>query len=138
MSSVGVMAFFGSAGLVALYSVFAVNITHKLRIDYFRKCLQKDAAYYDEHNTNEMATNIAKQYSTIQKGTGDKFGQIIYSVIRFIFGMLVAFYWGWLMSLILLFGLPFLIGIGGALAKMQAQGVEERMKAYSKSGGYAE
>ena len=46
---------------VSLFSIFAENISHKVKINYFRACLAKDAAWFDENNPTEMAAKIAKE-----------------------------------------------------------------------------
>jgi len=64
-------------GYVALYTfitwiimVFGLNVTasriaHRIRIEYFRKCLEKDAAFYDLNNPMEMAAKISKEVTVI-------------------------------------------------------------------------
>jgi len=109
-----------------------------MRIDYFRKCISKDAAYYDEHNPNEMSANIARQIQAVQKGTGDKLGLIIYGFMGFFLGLVVAFWWGWLLACILMAILPFMGAVGAIFGSMQEVGIKDTMKAYSQSAGYAE
>lgn len=112
--------FAGTCSSLFIYSLslFAVNISHKMRIDYFRKSLEKDASYYDEHNPNEVSANIARQIQSIQKGSGDKIGLVVYGVMGFFFGLGVAFYFGWLLSTILLAALPVMGGVGGVFGSM--------------------
>ena len=50
--------------------VFGLNVTasriaHRIRIEYFRKCLEKDAAFYDLNNPMEMAAKISKEVTVI-------------------------------------------------------------------------
>jgi hypothetical protein len=51
--------------MTSLFSIFAENIAYKIRIDYFRSCLAKDAAFYDDNNPTEMASKISKEVSAI-------------------------------------------------------------------------
>lgn len=85
-----------------------------------------------------MASRISKEVSAIQRGIGEKFGNIIMSLASFVFGYAFSFYWGWILSLILLGGLPVMICIGGALGLAVSGGVVEQLKAYAQSAGYAE
>ena len=53
---------------VSVWNVFADLISYKTRILYFRKSLERDAAFYDEHNPMEMATKISREVSAIKNG----------------------------------------------------------------------
>ena len=57
----GIFQFLQTAG----FQVFSENIAHRIKIEYFRAAISKDAAYYDEHNPNEMATKISKECEAI-------------------------------------------------------------------------
>lgn len=138
MSIIGSVATICSFSFIALYSVFAVQIAAKIQIEYFKSALTKDAAYYDEHNTNQMSAKISKECQAIQRGAGDKTGLIIFGIGSFFVGFAIAFTWGWFMTCLLIVILP-LMGLGGSLFALVLSGtLKEQMKAYSQSAGYAE
>lgn len=85
---------------------------------YFTKCLEKDAAFYDTNNPGEMSARIGKEIAAIQRGLGEKVGNLVMSGFMFLFGFGLAFYWGWLLSLILMASIPFvmLTGVGMAMS----------------------
>lgn len=85
-----------------------------------------------------MTSRISKECSAIQRGIGEKFGNIIMSISSFILGYGFAFYLGWILTLILLGGLPLMMGVGGVLGVVVQGGLLEQMKAYAQSAGYAE
>ena len=62
---IGVYAWIVAFFMVSFYALFGERITFKTRIAYFSACLNKDSAYYDEQNPNEMASKIAKECATI-------------------------------------------------------------------------
>jgi ABC-type bacteriocin/lantibiotic exporter with double-glycine peptidase domain len=105
---------------------------------YFAKCLDLDAAYYDEHNPNEFSSKIAKEVSAIQRGLGEKVGNTIMSVSMFFIGFALAFYYGWKFSLILCASIPFVMLSGVGMAMSLESGVNQMMRAYAQSAGYAE
>lgn len=80
---------------VSMLSIFAENITYKIKLNYYKACLNKDAAYYDEHNPTEMAAKISKETAGIRNGIGDKLGMCIMAFSSFILGFSFGFYWGW-------------------------------------------
>ena len=98
---------------------------------YFRKCLEKDATFYDENNPNEMAAKIAKEISAINRGLGEKIGTIIMSTSAFVFGFVFAFYWGWKLTLILMASFPVFMILGYAMANVMKNGMIDHMRAYT-------
>jgi len=62
---------------ITSFNVFAKNVAHQTRVAYFTACLEKDAAYYDEHPPTEMASKISQEMSSLESGIGDKFSIII-------------------------------------------------------------
>jgi ATP-binding cassette subfamily B (MDR/TAP) protein 1 len=131
MGYIAVGAFVSSACYIGAMSVFSENVSYNMKIEYFRKALTMDAAFYDEQNPNEMASKINKEAGAIQRGTSEKIGTIAMSLFGFFLGFVVAFYFGWTLSLILLGGLPFVAcsGVGWGIA--METGMVEQMKAYA-------
>lgn len=123
---------------VTLWAIFATRISYKTRMIYFAKCLDLDAAFYDEHNPNEFSSKIAKEVSAIQRGLGEKVGNTIMSVSMFFIGFALAFYYGWKFSLILCASIPFVMLSGVGMAMSLESGVNQMMRAYAQSAGYAE
>lgn len=119
-------------------ALFAERVGYKAKVAYFRACLQKDGDFYDANPPTEMASRISKEVSAIQRAIGEKFGNIIMSVASFFLGYAFSFWWGWILSLILLGGLPIMICVGVALGVAVSGGVVEQLKAYAQSAGYAE
>lgn len=116
MSIIGVVATICSFSFIALYSVFAVEIAAKIQVEYFKAALTKDAAYYDEHNTNQISAKISKECQAIQRGAGDKTGLIIFGVASFFCGFAISFYMGWFMTSLLIVILPLMAVCGSLFA----------------------
>jgi len=68
------------------------------------------------NNPGEMSARISKEVAAIQRGLGEKIGMVIMSIAAFFFGFGFAFYFGWLLTLILMASFPFmgLMGVGMA------------------------
>ena len=73
----GVVLWFAAGGQQATLSIFAESISYKVKINYFRKCLEQDATFYDSQNPTEMASKISRETTAIQRGIGEKAGQIL-------------------------------------------------------------
>lgn len=131
MGYVGVGTFVFCYFQVGFFSIFAENISHKIKVNYFRACLAKDASWFDSNNPTEMAAKIAKETSAIQRGIGDKIGNILMNVSSFVCGFAFAFYWGYKLTLILLAAFPLMAIVGIALGTFMEDGFKENMKAYA-------
>ena len=138
MIYVALLTFFTSSMYIVCLGIFSESVAHKLKIKYFNKALQKDAAFYDEQNPTEMASKINKEASAVKRGCSEKIGNINMSISAFLLGYIAAFYFGWKFSLILLAGLPVLGFSGALMAWSMNAGTLEQMKAYAQSAGYAE
>ena len=114
MVYVAALAFVSSASYIMAYSLFSESVSFKLKKEYFRSALSKDAAFYDEQNPNEMASKINKEAGAVKRGCSEKVGNINMTIWMFILGFAAAFTFGWKYSLILMGGLPFIMCSGVA------------------------
>ena len=73
----GLVLWIAAGGQQATLSIFAESIAYKVKINYFRSCLEQDATFYDDQNPTEMASKISRETTAIQKGIGEKAGQIL-------------------------------------------------------------
>ena len=122
---------FSSCFQVAFMALFAERVAFKVKLEYFLRCIEKDADYYDKHNPTEMASRISKETAAIQRAIGEKFGNIIMSISSFLLGYFFAFYWGWILTLILLGSFPVMICTGSFLGISVQGGMVEQLKAYA-------
>ena len=106
---------------ISMMALFAERVAFKVKLKYFEKCLEKDAEYYDLNNPTEMASRISKETSAIQRAIGEKFGNIVMSISSFFLGFIFAFYWGWILTLILLGTFPFMM-LTGVVMGVTVQG----------------
>jgi len=111
--------------------MFSERLAFHVRVNYFKACLEKDGAYFDEHNPNEMASKIAKECGAIQRGNGEKVGMVVVSLVCFFAGFGVAFIWGWELTLVLLCSLPIMGGSGAVWSDMLTKGKAQEMREYA-------
>lgn len=138
MFYVGCVIFFVSGGMMAGWAIFAENIAYKTRIEYFKACLEKDAAFYDVNLPTTFASKISAETAAVQRGLGDKISKVLEGIAGFLLGFAFSFYWGWKYTLILLVVVPVMAVVGGFMGSMMEAGMVESMKAYAQSAGYAE
>jgi ABC-type bacteriocin/lantibiotic exporter with double-glycine peptidase domain len=109
-----------------------------MKLSYFRSALEKDAAYYDIHNQNEVATKISKECSAVQNGLGSKVGEIIGKSIGAVLGIIIAFVYCSEFTLLLIGFFPVLVFTALFYGYLLKKGMAEGMKKYAQSAGYAE
>lgn len=121
-----------------VFNAFSGNLSYKIRIKYFERCLEMDAAFYDDKDATQMPSKIANECAKIKNGLGIKVGQLFMSVGQLVSGFIIAFWQGWHFTLILFGFMPVII-IAFALFLMGIiGGVQEVQKSYVQSAGYAE
>ena len=135
---IAVIVLFISGLMQFFFYTFANRLSFKVKMAYFRSCLEKDAAYYDQFSPTEIPARIVKETEQIRAGMGDKIGMCFQACSMLIAGFALAFVLGhqlagWLMLFFPVFGLLgccFWISISG--------GMREIAKTYAQSAGYAE
>ena len=131
MAMVGILATVTGWLMVTMTALFAERVAFKTKVEYFRKCLEKDAAFYDENVPTAMASRISKETAAIQRGLGEKVAMTFMSIVGFVLSFILGFYLGWLFACILLAGVPFLMIVGSFMGDAMEDGMVEAMKSYS-------
>ena len=85
-----------------------------------------------------MSSKISKECITIQRGSGEKIGTVVGAITTFFLGFGLAFFIGWLYTLILFGMAPIIAATGVLMAISMEDGFKEQMKSYGQSAGYAE
>lgn len=130
MICVGAIAGFFNTIQNAGLEIFAFNIAHKIKMQYFRAIMGKDSAWFDSNNPNELATKIVKETEMIYRGTGVKVGGLYTIISQIIVGLAISFYISWEMTLLVFAGIPFIFVASVIGLKAGLAGVKEEMEAY--------
>ena len=70
----------------------------------------------------------------MQEGIGEKIGMLCFFLGTFVASIVVAFIYGWELTLVLLCMIPLMSIANGFLAKVQTTLAEKEMSAYAKVG----
>jgi ABC-type multidrug transport system fused ATPase/permease subunit len=131
MFIVGCIASFIAGSMMFFWSMFAENIAYKTRIEYFRRCLEKDAAFYDENVPTAMASKISKETTAVQRGLGEKVATTLQHMSTFLVGYAFAFTYGWRYTCWLVVAIPVMASVGALIGAVMSQGMFESMRAYT-------
>lgn len=117
---------------------FAARVANRIKQKYLEAILEQECAWFDQVNYTELSSRIARETSAIQKGLGEKAGQLTLNGCMFFAGLAVGFYMGWLLALVLLGMIPAIGIIGYLYGEAVSGNVKKSLVAYSQSAGYAE
>ncbi|CAF4236476.1 unnamed protein product, partial [Rotaria sordida] len=97
-----------------LFAISGETLTQRLRAKIFRTLLQQEVAYFDqpENNTGALCTRLATEASDVQGATGVRIGTMLQNISNLGVGIILAFIYGWSLTLIMLAFVPFMIIAG--------------------------
>uniref|UniRef100_UPI00398E631E bile salt export pump-like n=1 Tax=Pristiophorus japonicus TaxID=55135 RepID=UPI00398E631E len=95
-------------------------LTRKLRKLGFQAMLGQEIGWFDDHKNSPgtLTTRLATDASQVQGATGSQIGMIVNSLTNIGVSLIIAFYFSWKLTLVILCFLPFLALSGGLQAKM--------------------
>nr|XP_022339240.1 multidrug resistance protein 1-like isoform X1 [Crassostrea virginica] len=87
------------------------RMTFRLRLKVFKAYLRQDPTYFDDpkHGTGSLTTRLATDASLIKTATGFRIGTILSSIVSLVAALVIAFYYGWKLALVVLAGVPILM-----------------------------
>ncbi|XP_053570110.1 ATP-binding cassette sub-family B member 5 [Bombina bombina] len=111
---IGVVSFFTYFLQGFLFGRSGEVLTMRLRRMAFEAMLHQEIAWFDDkrNNTGALTTRLATDASQIQTATGSRLGLIAENVASMGLSFIIAFFFGWEMSLLLLAMIPILVATG--------------------------
>ncbi|XP_043549869.1 bile salt export pump [Chiloscyllium plagiosum] len=121
--------FFAIVGMVSFltqflqYYFFAKSgekLTRRLRKLGFQAMLGQEISWFDDHKNSPgtLTTRLATDASQVQGATGSQIGMIVNSLTNIGVSLIIAFYFSWKLTLVILCFLPFLALSGALQARM--------------------
>ncbi|XP_074949474.1 bile salt export pump isoform X4 [Phalacrocorax aristotelis] len=111
-------------------------LTRRLRKIGFQAMLGQDIGWFDDRKNSPgtLTTRLATDASQVQGATGSQIGMIVNSLTSIGVAMVIAFYFSWKLSLVILCFLPFLALSGAVQAKMLTGFASQDKKALEATG----
>ncbi|KAM3857136.1 bile salt export pump [Diretmus argenteus] len=139
---VGVMTFFTQMLGGYAFSKSGELLTRRLRRLGFHAMLGQEVSWFDDHRNSPgaLTTRLATDASQVQGATGSQIGMIVNSLTNIGVAIIIAFYFSWKLTLVILCFLPFIALSGGFQAKMLtgfAKQDKEAMEAAGQISGEA-
>lgn len=133
----GIVAFVLSYVQVHFQLIAAQGICTRLRRKYFQSLMSQDYTWYDKNDGGELTARVAGDVDVIQAGIGDKFTSAVQFIAMFFAGIIIAFIYGPLLTLVILAVAPLLAGGGAVFSKFAAESTGEGLGAYGEAGAVA-
>ena len=122
-------------------TVFAANVTRRLRKQYFESLVRKPVSFFDlaDNDPSLVAVSVMGATNHVAEGLGEKSLLGFQMVISFFVGYGVALYYCWQLALLLMGVLPLVaIIIGMSIGRLAAATAEADTKSSEASSGALE
>ncbi|XP_070567625.1 ATP-dependent translocase ABCB1-like isoform X2 [Ptychodera flava] len=105
------------------------ELTLRMRFMSFEAMLRQEIGWFDDkkNSTGALTTRLASDASMVQGAAGIRIATLVQNIANMGTGIILAFYFGWQMTLIVLACVPFM-AIGGALHMKMLTGYAESDK----------
>lgn len=129
-----VLAFFQ----VFCFSLAATRQGGRIRKLYLRSLFRQEITWYDTQDTGELTSRVASDVDLMTLGMGPKVAYALQYAASFVSGLIIAFAYGWELTLVVLAVVPILMISGAAYAKAMSDATLAGQAAYAKAGGVAQ
>ncbi|CAI2169154.1 2825_t:CDS:10 [Funneliformis geosporum] len=119
-----------------LFTLSGELLAKRLRKMVFSHLLKQEIGYFDDekNNTGTLTSRLATDATKVDGLTGALMGSIIQSVSNMVFGLAIAFAYGWKLTLVILAVTPLIFASGILQMKTHAGFGAKTRKAYEESG----
>ncbi|NXJ88201.1 ABCBB protein, partial [Corythaixoides concolor] len=133
---IGILSFFTQFLQGYTFAKSGELLTRRLRKIGFQAMLGQDIGWFDDRKNSPgaLTTRLATDASQVQGATGSQIGMIVSSFTNIGVAMVIAFYFSWKLSLVILCFLPFLALSGAVQAKMLTGFASQDKKALEATG----
>ncbi|OQR88609.1 ATP-binding Cassette (ABC) Superfamily, partial [Thraustotheca clavata] len=92
------------------FAIASERLTSRVRALYFSSMLRQDMAWFDDknHTSGALATRLASDVSVVNTMTTATLNAVLVTFASFLLAFIIAFFYSWRMTLILLVVIPFL------------------------------
>jgi ABC-type multidrug transport system fused ATPase/permease subunit len=121
-ASIGIIAFFSNLIQCYMFGLSGENLTKRIRSIAFKAILSQEVGWFDkpENNVGTLTTRLATEAAAVQGATGSRLGGVLMNVANLGVGIVLAFIYGWAITLVVLGFIPFIIISGVLQTKMMA------------------
>ncbi|KAM0028052.1 putative ABC-type xenobiotic transporter [Helianthus debilis subsp. tardiflorus] len=124
---------------VAMWMTTGERQAARIRNMYLKAILRQDVSFFDkETHTGEVVGRMSGDTVLIQDALGEKVGKFIQLMSTFVGGFVIAFFKGWLLTLVMLTSIPPLVICGGIMSVTISKMASREQNAYAKAANIVE
>ncbi|WOG94645.1 hypothetical protein DCAR_0313941 [Daucus carota subsp. sativus] len=124
---------------VACWIITGERQASRIRKLYLQNILRQDITFFDmETNTGEVIGRMSGDTVLIQDAMGEKVGKFIQMMTSFVGGYFVAFFKGWLLTLVLMSSIPPIVMAGGMVSHVSSRMSTRGQDAYTRAAKIVE
>ncbi|XP_063290789.1 ATP-dependent translocase ABCB1-like [Pelobates fuscus] len=118
------------------FGISGENLTMRLRNLSFKALLRQEIGFFDDHSNavGVLLTRLATDASQVKGATGSRMGLITMTICTLLAAIIIAFVYGWQLTLLILACIPFLIGANFIRMKSMAGHASKDQKALEEAG----
>ncbi|XP_022916896.1 ATP-dependent translocase ABCB1-like isoform X2 [Onthophagus taurus] len=121
-----------------LFSWACTNQIAKIRENYMKSVLNQDISWYDINRVGDFSSRITDDLLKVEEGIGDKATTFAFFVSTFISGLIIAFIYGWELTLICLINFPVNAAALSFVAWLTSKFSQKETDSYASAGAVAE
>ncbi|NXP32814.1 MDR1 protein, partial [Leiothrix lutea] len=112
------------------------TLTKRLRSLSFRALLQQEIGWYDDQKNavGVLLTRLATDASQVKGATGSRLALMTMTVFTLVTAVIIAFVYGWQLTLLILACIPFIVGANAVNASSMSGHAAEDQKALEEAG----
>ncbi|NXO14555.1 MDR1 protein, partial [Oriolus oriolus] len=112
------------------------TLTRRLRFLSFRALLQQEIGWYDDQKNavGVLLTRLATDASQVKGATGSRLALMTMTVFTLTTAIIIAFVYGWQLTLLILACIPFIVGANAVSASSMSGHAAEDQKALEEAG----
>ncbi|CAM9601172.1 unnamed protein product [Chrysoparadoxa australica] len=133
----GVITLCLSTIMIACWAYTGERQSLRIKTAYVKSILRQDIGWFDTHKAGELPTKVAGSLAKINDGMGRKIADILFNLTAFTGSFVVAFFYNWLLSLVMLASLPVLGALTGLMTKAMTSSNKEGQGHYAAAGAIA-
>lgn len=120
------------------FGISGENLTKRVRSAAFKAMLSQEVGWYDmpENNVGTLTTRLATEAAAVQGATGVRLGGALMNVANLGVGLVLAFVYGWAITLLILGFIPFMIISGVLQTKLMVGFSGKNKEAIEEAGKF--
>ncbi|KAM6177947.1 bile salt export pump [Rhynchocyon petersi] len=123
---------------ICFWVIAAARQAQKMRKIYFRQVMRMEIGWFDCNSVGELNTRFSDDINKINDAISDQIARFIQYMTTCLCGLLVGFFRGWKLTLVIISVSP-LIGVGAAAIGLSvSRFTDYELRAYAKAGCVAD